>query len=110
MAPSELLKAQWRFSHMAALLQLYAERLGYQVTQAGTYREGDKRCHGKRLATDINLFTPGGVWLKDDVTAYTSLGVYWESLGGAWGGRFEDSKRPGGPDLNHFSIAYGGYK
>jgi len=56
--------------------------------------------HYERLAIDLNLFVLGEY--KSDTESYRPLGEYWESIGGAWGGRFNDG--------NHFSLAYGGRK
>ena len=55
--------------------------------------------HTDRLAVDFNLIL-NGVY-QTDTKAYEPLGIYWESLGGSWGGRFSK------PDGNHFSLAYG---
>ncbi|MCP4451389.1 MAG: M15 family metallopeptidase, partial [Planctomycetes bacterium] len=84
---------------------------GYGITMGDAFR--DKRCnyghakslHRQRLAVDINLFvrTPDERWdymaLTDD---HTELGEYWESLGGSWGGRFDDG--------NHYSLEHDGVK
>jgi len=99
-------KKQARFTHMIALLILHAEQLGYELTFGDAYRDprvkyGHKNSlHRKRLAVDFNLF-------KDDVyyTAtiyYLELGLYWESIGGTWGGEFN----VGG----HFSLEHEGMK
>jgi len=101
-----LSKKQQRFTTMIALLILHAEAMGYRLTFGDAYR--DPRCpygssrslHHQRLAVDFNLF-------KDDrylttTEDYRPLGEYWESLGGSWGGRFNDG--------NHFSLAHNGRK
>lgn len=56
--------------------------------------------HLIRLAVDLNLFIKGEY--QTDSAAYEPLGVYWESLGGSWGGRFSR------PDGNHFSVEWEG--
>lgn len=56
--------------------------------------------HMDRLAIDFNLFKNGKLLMSYD--AYLPLGQYWESIGGAWGGRFGDAP--------HFSLAFGGRK
>lgn len=56
--------------------------------------------HCIKLAVDIGLFKKG-VYLTQS-SDYELLGVYWESIGGTWGGRFSDG--------NHFSLAFGGKK
>lgn len=57
--------------------------------------------HGDRLAIDLQLFNALGEY-QTGAEAYRPLGMYWQSLGGTWGGDFGD---PG-----HFSLAFGGRK
>jgi len=52
--------------------------------------------HCKRLAVDINLFHAGEYLTT--TKAHRKFGIYWESLGGSWGGRFK--RRDG----NHYSL------
>lgn len=56
--------------------------------------------HCKRLAIDLNIFSPGGLYLtnSDD---YRVFGEYWESLDSAnrWGGSFHHA------DGNHFEMS-----
>jgi hypothetical protein len=59
--------------------------------------------HLIRLAVDLNLFI-GGVY-QAATEAYKPLGEKWESMGGAWGGRFTSR-----PDGNHFSLEHNGVK
>lgn len=54
--------------------------------------------HELGLAVDFNLFRDG-VYL-DATEAHRPLGEYWESIGGAWGGRFGDG--------NHYSLEHEG--
>ncbi len=60
--------------------------------------------HCDRLAIDLNLFIKGKY--VTDAKKYLSLGLFWESLGGRWGGRFgvkkEDYETKIGWDSNHF--------
>jgi hypothetical protein len=56
--------------------------------------------HKDRLAIDLNLFKNQD-YLKS-TEDYLPLGEYWESIGGAWGGRFNDG--------NHFSLEHNGRK
>lgn len=58
--------------------------------------------HEKRLAIDLNLFIDGE--FQSATESYLPLGEYWESLGGAWGGRFSK------PDGNHFSLEHEGVR
>lgn len=99
---------------MAANLIQFATENGYELTFGDAYR--DPRVHGtiaqkksysaanslhkQRLAIDFNLFRDGKYLTSTD--DYRPLGEYWESMGGTWGGRFNDG--------NHFSIEYQGRK
>ena len=93
---------QAKFAHMCALLILHAEQLGYTVTFGDAYRYHDcpygakDSLHKQRLALDLNVFRDG-IYLRK---GYDDLGEYWESIGGSWGGRFNDD--------NHFSLEHGG--
>ena len=100
-----LRQKQSKFAHMTALLILHAEQLGYEITWGDAYATTghmENSLHYKRLAIDINLFKDGK-YLTDSADHY-DLGEYWESIGGAWGGRFKN------PDGNHYSLAHGGRK
>ena len=106
---------QQRFLPLVAKLIEWAYANGYELTAGEMYRSPEQAAlnaqHGTgianslhilRLAVDLNLFR-GGVYLTD-TAAYEPLGVYWESLGGSWGGRFSK------PDGNHFSLSWGGIR
>jgi len=101
-----LRQKQSRFTHMVALLILHAEQLGYEVTLGDAFRDSrcpygnDKSLHGKRLAIDLNLFKDGRY--LSSTKSHRHLGEYWESIGGAWGGRFGDG--------NHYSLEHNGVK
>jgi hypothetical protein len=56
--------------------------------------------HKSRLAVDLNVFRDGKYLTTGE--QYADLGEFWESIGGAWGGRFNDG--------NHFSFEHNGYK
>ena len=89
---------------MVGMLIQYAHLRGYELTFGDAYR--DPRCpyghptslHRERLAIDLNVFKDG-VYLSGP-GMYTELGVFWESIGGSWGGRFDDD--------NHFSLSHRG--
>lgn len=99
---------------MLAKLIIYATEHGYELTLGDAFRDprvfgpmggqmgyGAKNSnHKQRLAIDLNLFKNGQYLTKTD--DHRPLGEYWESLGGCWGGRFDDG--------NHYSIEHRGFK
>lgn len=107
---------QRAFTRMTADLIVFAYEQGYELTFGDAYRDprvhgqmGEKKSyssansnHKERLAIDLNLFVKGEYIINGDHPAYVALGEYWESLGGSWGGRFDDA--------NHFSIEHNGRK
>jgi hypothetical protein len=111
-----LSQKQQDFSTMVGKLLVWVSASQhYGVTFAEAYRPPDvaalyakegrgikRSLHCQRLAVDLNLFIDGAYQTSSD--AYEPLGVFWETLGGAWGGRFRNR------DGNHFSLAHGGRK
>ena len=108
-----LVEKQAQFAQMVARLIARAEATGYQVTFGEAWRSdaeaarltaagrGVRRSlHCERLAIDLNLFRRG-VWLSSSED-HRPLGEWWESIGGAWGGRFGDG--------NHYSLEHEGRK
>lgn len=105
---------QQSFTRMVGLLIEWAYQHGYTLTFGDAYRDprlhgavGVKQgygaassCHKLRLAVDFNLFKDGK-WLQASED-FKPLGEYWESIGGTWGGRFQDG--------NHFSLEHEGKK
>lgn len=105
---------QKRFAKSVARLIDKAHELGFEVTLGDGYRDprvfgkmGERMgygesnsCHKLRLAIDLNLFK-GGVYC-DKTSDHRPLGEWWESQGGAWGGRFNDG--------NHYSLQFGAWK
>lgn len=103
---------QRRFTRMVADLIIFAYDNGYQLTVGDAYR--DPRLHGEvgvkggygaassnhkiRLAIDFNLFKDGKY--LPGTEDHKILGLYWESIGGSWGGRFNDG--------NHYSLEHEG--
>ena len=82
-----------------------AFELGYQVTLGDAYRDprndvndeppyGSKSSkHRRRLAIDLNLFTPdrdGNYQYCTDTEQHEELGHFWQLLGGRWGGDWND--------------------
>lgn len=84
------------FTHALGKLISFAYLIGYELSidevKATTgHKEGSY--HYKALAADLNLY-------KDQVylpstSDHLILGLYWEHLGGSWGGRWDDG--------NHYS-------
>lgn len=110
-----LSEKQQLFTKLIAQLILWADEKGYRLTFGEAYRTPEQAAlnaksgkgianslHTQRLAVDLNLFKDG--IYQTDSAAYKELGLYWESLGGAWGGRFTR------PDGNHFSLEHNGVR
>ena len=82
---------------MVALLIDYATELGYELTFGDAWAKTghkDGSFHYKRLAIDLNLFKDGKYLTGTD--DHAALGEFWESIGGTWGGRWNDG--------NHYSV------
>lgn len=109
-----LRQKQSRFASMIPGLINKALELGFEITLGDAYR--DPRLHGGmgvkqgyghsksghkvRLAIDLNLFRDGK--FLSSTEDHKPLGEWWESQGGAWGGRFNDG--------NHYSLEHEGMK
>lgn len=105
---------QRRFTLMIAELIQKAYEMGYELTLGDAFRDprvhgavGEKESysssnslHKSRLALDLNLFKDG-VYLTS-TEDHEPLGLIWEAMGGAWGGRFKDG--------NHYSLEHNGRK
>ena len=94
---------QKRLVKLVGMLILWAYDHGYEMTFGDAWaKEGHMKnsLHYDRLAIDLNLFKDGVYLTSTD--DYAPLGEYFESIGGTWGGRFQDG--------NHFSVAFGGRK
>jgi len=94
-----LRKQQSQFARMVGLLINYATLQGYEITFGDAYAKSghiEGSFHYKRLAIDLNLFK-GGEYLTE-TQDHKPLGLFWESIGGTWGGRFKK------PDGNHYSL------
>ena len=104
---------QRKFTRMVADLIVWAYDQGYELTFGEAWRTPEQAAlnaksgkgisnslHGDRLALDLNLFK-NGVFLTT-TEDHRPLGEFWESIGGAWGGRFNDG--------NHYSLEHEGRK
>ncbi|WP_278399787.1 M15 family metallopeptidase [Hafnia paralvei] len=111
-----LSEKQQLFVSLIAQLIMWANDKGYRLTFGEAYRTPEQAklnaksgagiansLHTQRLAVDFNLFVNGEYKTKTE--DYLPLGEYWESLGGAWGGRFKSR-----PDGNHFSLEHNGVR
>lgn len=108
-----LSEKQQKFTMMIADLIQWSHKNGYGLTFAEAYRTPEQAAlnakngagiknslHTQRLAVDFNLFKDGAYLTK--TTDHQPLGEYWESIGGTWGGRFNDG--------NHYSLEHNGVK
>ena len=104
-----LRERQSEFASKVPMLINKALELGYEVTLGDAYRDprvhgsfGERKGYGEsksfhklRLAIDINLYKEGKYLTKTE--DHKVLGEYWESLGGTWGGKWQNA------DGNHYS-------
>ena len=93
-----LRQKQSKFASMVALLIQFAYEQDYEITLGDAYATKGhikKSFHYQRLAIDLNLFKDG-VYLEA-TKDHLPLGIFWESIGGTWGGRFIHK------DGNHYS-------
>jgi len=103
-----LRQKQSKFIRMLAKLIDFIALKGYEATLGVGYvppYSGVRKkwsLHCKRLAQDINLFRAGEYLTS--AKDHRRFGVYWESLGGSWGGRFKHR------DGNHYSLEHNGVK
>lgn len=108
-----MVEKQSTFTRMISDLINKAHDLGYQLTFAEAYRPPElaelyakqgrgikNSLHCQRLAVDFNVFKDGK--LLTNGQQFEDLGIWWESIGATWGGRFNDG--------NHFSLAHNGVK
>jgi len=97
-------RIQGHFTYMTSQLIQFAYFNGYYLTYADAYAKGGHKrgsFHYKRLAVDFNLFNAKTNQRLIHTRDYEPLGVFWESIGGTWGGRFTNIE---GGDGNHFSL------
>lgn len=97
---NELREQQSIFVRKVALLILYAYEKGYTLTFGDAWATSGhipKSFHYRRLAIDLNLFKEGIYLTKTEDHRF--LGEFWESIGGSWGGHWDDG--------NHYSWGEG---
>lgn len=98
-----LREKQSLFVTMVARLIDFATINGYELTFGDTYPSKQHKpnsLHAMGLAIDLNLFKKGQYLSATE--DHETLGLFWESIGGSWGGRFNDG--------NHYSLEHGGMK
>jgi hypothetical protein len=82
---------------MVAKLIFFADENGYELTFGDAYAKtghSKNSFHYKRLAIDLNLFKNGKYLTETE--DHRLLGEYWKSIGGTWGGKWNDG--------NHYSL------
>jgi len=90
-----------KFTSMVALLIQFAIEQGYEIRFCPEHNEHMLHSlHYIGLAKDFELFLDGKYLTES--RAYLPLGLFWEDLGGTWGGRFSS------PDGCHFSYPHDG--
>ena len=108
-----LRQARQKFSKMVGQLLRWLDEDGQAYAISYCQRCQDckighpKSLHKLGLAIDLLFYDdPDGDGDHDnyrkDTAAYLRAGLYWESIGGSWGGRFSDG--------NHFSLEWQGMK
>ena len=97
----KLSEKQAKFAQMVSdLLSFIDIHPGCYVTFGDTYAKTGHRKnskHYRRLAIDLNLFIEGKYTHKTE--DHKLFGLYWEKIGGKWGGRFRYKK-----DGNHYEL------
>ena len=92
---------QEEFSEKLALLITHIYSKGYKIRMGDVLaKDGHKpnSNHYIKLAADLNLFKDGKYLTRTE--DHLQFGEYWESIGGSWGGRFNDG--------NHYSLEWQG--
>jgi len=95
-----LREGQSKFAKMVALLILFIYEKGYEVSFGDAFAHDGhiaNSFHYRRLAIDLNLFWEGKFLTKTE--DHEPFGLFWESIGGSWGGRWKDG--------NHYSYGEG---
>ena len=94
------------FVKMVGRLIDFAYSKGYELSFGHALRcqsckvGSENSLHKIRLAVDFTLFKDGIYLTKTE--DHLPLGIFWESIGGDWGGRWNDG--------NHYSIGHAGRK
>lgn len=105
-----------RFARLLGKLLRYAYQQGFEVlvyqlyrdqaTQEALYRQGKSKADGVRKrskhqdgrAVDLAIVKDGQIdWTR--CPEYDKLGVYWQTIGGTWGGNWKFAE-----DIYHFEV------
>ena len=99
-----MLDKQFKFTKALSLLIYFINSKGFEVTLGDAWAlKGEGRLHSRksshydRLAIDLNLFKDGDY--LTETSDHEFAGKFWKSLGGTWGGDWEDG--------NHYSWGEG---
>lgn len=82
---------QFNFTWMVSQLIDYTYKNGYTLTfgdARATMGHRKDSLHYTALAIDLNLFKDGKFLTQ--TKDHEPLGKFWESIGGSWGGRWDD--------------------
>ncbi len=93
-------RVQGEFTYAVSQLIQFAYNNGFYMTFGdahATTGHNQNSFHYKRLAVDLNLFNAKTGEYLTETSHHEPLGLFWESIGGTWGGRFSS------PDGNHYS-------
>lgn len=93
-------RLQGEFTYAVSQLIQFAYNNGYYLTFGDAYAtsgHAKNSFHYERLAIDLNLFNAKTREFLQETSDHEPLGIFWESIGGTWGGRFSN------PDGNHYS-------
>lgn len=94
-------RKQGQFTYAVSQLIQFAYSRGYYLTFGDAYAKTghkDGSFHYQRLAVDFNLFDAKTGQYLSETSHHEPLGIFWESIGGTWGGRFKNK------DGNHYSF------
>lgn len=112
---SQLLIEQQLFFRMTIKLHQWLIDNGYEATYGEVLRSKlqaqdnaehktgiSNSLHCLKLAEDLAIFKDGK--MLSTFEEYEPIGIFWETIGGSWGGRFKNQ------DCDHFSRMYQGVR
>ena len=107
---SELADKQRRFCWMIGQLIQFAFNNGMALrfacakcAKVGHHKINSLHYEGLAIDFNLDMRGPDGKWRWcEDTLSHKVIGEFWETIGGSWGGRFDDG--------NHYSLEYQGRK